>query len=370
MITRIYIDNFRCFSNFELEPGRINLLFGLNGSGKSSFMDVFDRITGLILGGRDVDELFAETDLTRWDSRSEQRFELDLGIDGKTFTYRATLERRSTGGGMALRDERVTCGDRILFRYEDGDVHLYKIDGRVGAQFPFRGNRSFIAGIEERPETMDLVSFLTRLRRLRSHKLEPARMGSVTQEEQQALLKDGANFASWYRHLSQERAGDIPQLFEQLRESLPGFQALALKGAGKQGRTRDLVVQMRAEGQKPYELDFDAVSDGQRALIVLYALLVDIGVAPRTVLLDEPENYVGLPELQPWLQRLDDALGDTGQLFFISHHPEAIDFLAAETPILFERPGGGPVRIKRADFDRDSGLKASEQIAGGLLDGE
>ena len=54
-------------------------------------------------------------------------------------------------------------------------------------------------------------------------------------------------------------------------------------------------------------MDFDVVSDGQRTLIVLYALLVDIGAAPRTVLLDEPENYVGLSELQPWLQRLDEA---------------------------------------------------------------
>ena len=367
MITRVYIDNFRCFSNFELKPGRINLLFGLNGSGKSSFLDVFDRIIGLILDGRDVDECFAETDLTRWDTRRKQRLELDLGINDETFTYGATLECSSPGGGMALRDERVTCGDRILFRYEDGYVHLYKREGSEGANFSFRGNRSFIAGIEERPETVDLMSFLTRLRSLRTYKLEPAKMGSVTQEERQRLLKDGANFASWYRHLSQERAGDIPQLFEQLTEALPGFQALALKGAGKQGRTRDLVVQMQAEGQKSYEVDFDAVSDGQRTLIVLYALLVDIGADPRTVFLDEPENYVGLSELQPWLQRLDEALGDVGQLFLISHHPEVIDFLVPENPILFERPGGGPVRVKSADFDRESGLKASEQIARGLL---
>lgn len=192
----------------------------------------------------------------------------------------------------------------------------------------------------------------------------------MTQDEQQTLLRDGANFASWYRHLSQERAGDIPQLFEQLTEALPGFEALALKGAGKQGRTRDLVVQMGAEGQNSYEVDFDAVSDGQRALIVLYALLVDIGAAPRTVLLDEPENYVGLSELQPWLQGLDEALGDTGQLFLISHHPEVIDFLAPENPIQFERIGGGPVRVKSADFDRKSGLRASEQVARGLLDAQ
>ncbi len=370
MITRVYIDNFRCFSNFEFKPGRINLLFGFNGSGKSSFMEVFDRIIALIIDGRDAPELFPGTDLTRWDTRHEQRFELDLEIDGKMFTYRTKLEYRSNWGGMALLDERVTCDDRILFSYEDGDVHLYKNDGSEGTKFSFRGNRSFIAGIEERPETMDLMRFLKHLRSLRSYKFEPTSMGSVTQEEQQTLSKDGSNFVSWYRHISQERAGDVPHLFAELTEALPGFQALALKGAGKQGRTRDLVVQMQAEGQKAYEVDFDAVSDGQRALIVLYSLLVDIGAAPRTVLLDEPENYVGLSELQPWLQCLDKALGDTGQLFLISHHPEVIDFLAPENPILFVRSGGGPVRVKRVDFDREVGLKASEQIARGFFDAQ
>ena len=369
MIQRIFIDNFRCFSNFEVKPERINLLFGVNGSGKTSFMDVFDRIIGLLVGGRDVAELFPDTDLTRWDSRPQQRFELELRIDNDTFTYRATLERRSPGGGTALRDERVTCGERILFRYEDGDVHLHRNDGSEGAAFPFRGSRSFIAGIEDRPESAEIMRFLTRLRSLRTYKLDPIRMGSVTEEEQQMLVKDGANFASWYRHLSQERAGDIPQLFERLTEALPGFRALALKGAGKQGRTRDLVVQMQAPDGK-YDVDFEAISDGQRTLIVLNALLVDIGTTPQTLLLDEPENYVGLSELQPWLQCLDEALGDAGQLFLISHHPEVIDFLAAENAILFERPEGGPVRVKCADFERTSGLKASQLIARGLLNAQ
>ncbi len=369
MIKRIHIDNFRCFSNFELRPDRINLLFGANGSGKSSFVDVFDRIIGLVVDGRDVAELFLDTDLTRWDSRVEQRFELDIEIDGGMFTYRATLERKPTGE-IALRAERVAYGRRILFRYEDGEVHLYRNDGSEGTHFPFRDNRSFIAGIEERPETTDLMRFLRRLRSFRSYKLEPTRMGSVTQEEQQALLKDGANFASWYRHLSQERTGDLPGLFERLTEAFSGFHALTLPGAGKQGRTRDLLVEMRANGQKPYDVDFDAISDGQRALIVLYALLVDIRATPQVLFLDEPENYVGLSELQPWLQLLDDALGDSGQLFLISHHPEVIDFLAPENSVLFARPSGGPVRVQRADFDRESGLKASEQIARGLLDAE
>jgi AAA15 family ATPase/GTPase len=39
MLTRLYIDNFRCFVDFEYRPGRTNLILGRNGSGKSSMLD-------------------------------------------------------------------------------------------------------------------------------------------------------------------------------------------------------------------------------------------------------------------------------------------------------------------------------------------
>jgi predicted ATPase len=36
MLTRLYIDNFRCFVKFEYGPARTQLILGANGSGKSS----------------------------------------------------------------------------------------------------------------------------------------------------------------------------------------------------------------------------------------------------------------------------------------------------------------------------------------------
>jgi len=39
MLTRLYIDNFRCFVNFEYRPARKQLILGGNGSGKLSLLD-------------------------------------------------------------------------------------------------------------------------------------------------------------------------------------------------------------------------------------------------------------------------------------------------------------------------------------------
>ena len=46
------------------------------------------------------------------------------------------------------------------------------------------------------------------------------------------------------------------------------------------------------ENGSDYELRFDEVSDGHRALIVLYGLIHLAGEQESSFLLDEPDNYV------------------------------------------------------------------------------
>jgi hypothetical protein len=308
--------------------------------------------------------------LTRWDSRLEQRFELDLDVGGSAYKY-ALLVRQGGGTGRTLIvDERVTQSDRTLFCYSNGMVRLHNNHGEEGTAFPFGSTRSFLAGMQTRPENTALMSVLDYLDGTRLLKLVPSSMESVSHEESASLGSDGANFASWYRHVSQESPGELHELFASLQRAIPGFDSLALTGAGKQGRTRDLVAKLAAPSGSPYSVDFGDFSDGQRVLVVLFTLLLDLRRRAGLVLLDEPDNFVSLREIQPWLAALDDALGDDGQLLLISHHPAVINYLAAETPLLFQRAGGGPVRVSDPGFSRDEGLQASEQIARGLLDVE
>jgi predicted ATP-dependent endonuclease of OLD family len=58
MITRLYIDNFRCLVNFELRLDETNVLLGPNGTGKTSVLDALRRIQALVARGARVDEEF------------------------------------------------------------------------------------------------------------------------------------------------------------------------------------------------------------------------------------------------------------------------------------------------------------------------
>ena len=50
MLTRVYIDNFRNFQNFEYNPQKKQLLLGANGSGKSSLLEVLRRLKSFVKG--------------------------------------------------------------------------------------------------------------------------------------------------------------------------------------------------------------------------------------------------------------------------------------------------------------------------------
>ena len=51
MISRIYIDNYKCFTNFEYRPGALQLLLGANGTGKTGVFEVLKALRGFIVDG-------------------------------------------------------------------------------------------------------------------------------------------------------------------------------------------------------------------------------------------------------------------------------------------------------------------------------
>src|SRR5262245_59587404 len=80
-------------------------------------------------------------------------------------------------------------------------------------------------------------------------------------------------------------------------------------------------------------------------------------------------NYIALREIQPWLIALTDKVKDTGaQCLLISHHPELIDYLAADCGLRFFRENGGPVRVQPFEWTADDAIRPAEVVARGWED--
>jgi predicted ATPase len=361
MLRDLLVDNFRCLVNFELNLDTQSLLLGRSGSGKTTALDALRRLRDFCIGTTDVEAAFPRESITRWDARLVQSFCIRVETNNGMFEYRIEVEHDKVGRQSRVLLERLALDGVLLFEFLKGDVHLFRDDGSAGPVFPADWKRSSLASVPPRPDNAKLTSFKQWIDRLWVIAPDPKRMAGVSREEARVPSHDLSNLASWYRHALQEDVAWAPELFASLASVLDGFDALSLKAAGSD--VRILTVSRRADAEgSAREYALDELSDGERALIALYTAL-HVGIRKgATLCIDEPENYVALPELQPWLFALRDRLdATTGQVIVVSHSPEIINYLASENGRVFERPNGGPARVRR--WVNMPGLSPSETFA-------
>jgi ATPase subunit of ABC transporter with duplicated ATPase domains len=153
------------------------------------------------------------------------------------------------------------------------------------------------------------------------------------------------------------------RLLDSLRASLEGFSVLRFEPAGENVR---LLEAEFSSGAGRSRFSFNELSDGQRCLIALYTILHFLLTKGHTVVLDEPDNFVSLRELQPWLMAVSEVIDENqGQILVISHHPEFINQWAPRHGVQFVRDGLGPVRVVEFRGAPNSAVTPAELIARG-----
>ena len=144
-----------------------------------------------------------------------------------------------------------------------------------------------------------------------------------------------------------------------------GMKNFKHEKTGQKSRSLTFQFEFSDNGQG-FWLPLDELSDGQRQLVALYAIEHAMLNENQTVCIDEPDNFVALREIQPWLINAKDSVEDNNsQLWVISHNPELIDYLAGDHGVQFYRDDQGPVRTKRFVWKESDVLKPSEIVARG-----
>jgi len=95
MLKRLYVHNYKCLVNFEINLDQdISLFLGANGSGKSTVFEVLSKLRRVIVGEEKVGNVFDETDSPRWlkSGVNETRFELDIEIGNDIYRYLLVME--------------------------------------------------------------------------------------------------------------------------------------------------------------------------------------------------------------------------------------------------------------------------------------
>ena len=367
MLTRILVDNYRCFERFELRPGGFNLLLGANGTGKSSVLDVLSALLRHVSGRGDLDALFPDSSLARRGAKGLQRFELEARIGEAEYGYRLAIEHGPRGKAQVAREE-VTLGGHSLLHYDGAEVAIHD-PGSALIKYPFAGGVSPLASLPS--QTSRRVSvFVDYMRSLWVIRPVPQRMAAETQRNDPWLASDLSNFSAWFGELMQEDPRVVERITRSLRPVLDGFVGFTLSRETARSQTLRLKFKARKgkrsdDGADDPGFALDQLSDGQRMLVALYTLLHVVVRAGRTLLIDEPDNFVAMPEIQPWLDELRDGIDEKhGQAFVVSHHPRLTNLYANRYGFWFERKGTGRVSVRRiAVKPEEGGIPVAELLA-------
>lgn len=372
MITRLYVDNFRSLVNFEIRFDETNLLLGGNGSGKSTVFEVLRKLRGFVLGEeRFLKDTFPVSELTKWQKRLGQAFELDIKDGSDTFLYRLEIVHAEDRTKSQIKAESLKLANGIsLFFSSNGKAHLFNDEGNESAVIEFDRTQSGVGFVQPRHDNRKLARFKELLAYVFVVKPTPVLMTSDSLEEVLMPSYLMGDFASWYRWLTQEDIGAVTEILRELEQVIPGLKAL---NSARAGERRSLKAEIQSEGIKN-SYSFGQLSDGQKMLIAIYTLLVGTKNMGVSLFIDEPDNHVSLEEIQPWLRLFVDDCGSGEQweqVVLISHHPEIIDYYPLGCPYWFARDAEAATRVKlfeniASDNADHRVLHLSETIAAGL----
>ena len=128
MLKRLHIDNYKCLTNFDLSFGELTLLLGANGCGKSAVFKVVGKLRDFIRGDARVGELFSVADITHWNKKYEQHFEIEVGISDGVCLYRLVIEHnREKLDERSSSERRLARVNREELLFEDKPEPISKL---------------------------------------------------------------------------------------------------------------------------------------------------------------------------------------------------------------------------------------------------
>lgn len=360
MLEKIYIDGFRHFKNFSLEPYEQNtLLSGLNGTGKSSIVEIINKLQLFLINGLPVSSLCEFSDIPKWEIKEYGAATTTLGFifsDGfDKFVYQLEIKHNFKERICRVQKESLHSGSIPLFISNEGNAETPTDDNRV---FVYPVDWSVTGLMVAERNSKKIRNFIKLVKNnLFAVSLNPRSILSMHQDSEPVLNLDGSNFSAWYDFLLGEKVAIVASTFLDIKSFVPGFTQFIFE---KDGKNKELIADISISQSKAYRLQFDSLSDGQKILCILH-ILIKIAPSNSTIIIDEFENFLSPAELQPLYDASQDAFEERNvQFIFISHHHQTMNWFQDDAVILSF--SGSPAFVTTEKFIAGDGLSIDEHL--------
>ncbi len=362
MLQRLYVHNFRCLENFELNLKDLpsSLLIGKNGSGKSTVRDVLEIFQKIGRGTNRISELVKLKDFTQGRTETPIRFEIEVLLEGKLYQYTLALELPDNFKELRVLEEQLKIDDAVYYSRANADVALHRIQSTVQgitrststststSRFSVDWHIAALPVIQSSSDKDLSYRFKTWLEQIVILSPVPQLMKGDSQEETLSPDKYGVNFGDWFSGVLSQFPKSYSFIDDYLKVIMPDIEEIQNRPTGKE--TKGLIVKFQTDGSDSLPVSFDDLSDGEKCFFLSAIILAaNKSYGPLFCFWDEPDNYLGLSEVGHFIVSLRRAFenGSGGQFVATSHNPEAIRRFSDEnTHLLYRESHLEPVRIK------------------------
>ncbi|MFI5379463.1 MAG: AAA family ATPase [Tepidisphaerales bacterium] len=331
-LLRLTVHNYRCLRDVDFRAGDINVLFGRNGVGKTTFLDALWFIRDCAIRGT------AEASSDRHhgigalnDAAGDGGAGIHIGVETKTADYLVTFgyssgriepfvgERLVSKTRKRVLVNRVVGSDQATFYHEQ-----LKQTVPIKLRDPEKlALSNFLLFCEPEQEALEVDSLLKSLRLYSSRAVslyQLRRFGAESSEH--TYPKDRwQNLWSALRNLAGRRAMDdrFDTIIGYMRKAFPdSFNDLIFEALGA-----DRVTASFMEKGRHAPIQASGVSDGHLQLLgLLTSLFGDIASRPDLLLFDEPETSLHPHAIAVFAEAVRDAAANRRcQVFIATHSP-------------------------------------------------
>lgn len=360
MLRSVYVHNYRSFVDTRIDFERCTGIVSDVGAGVTSLVELLERVVEIVTRGAPVSCVFGASSRTPWLKEPVQRFAMEIERGGVLYTYHLDVcvdeeEDRDDGHEEAwVVQEALSRNGRLIFRRTD----FAAARGR-----PPAGHRVSPTSSVVLIDNSQTAAFGVAVERIVALSIESRGVLCWTPERGGSLGPSGRDLVGWFGGVAKTFPDVFGRLTRALQPWIKGLRRLRIEDFPS-GYT--VFMATFSHGGVEYDVDHESLSDGERTLLLLYAVAVG-GIATErvtTLFVDGPELGLAPHALGPLCAALEGALREGGgQLIVASKHPAVLDAIAPRRALLFARPRGGPTVVRSVDEQVTGGLRVSEWIA-------
>lgn len=343
MFQKIYIHNYRCFQNFELDTSELKtlLILGKNGTGKSTLLNAFTILRDIAYGENQLDKLFSEDDF----NTKEQpiTFDIDVLLKSQNYHYKFSVYWSDEFKRVKINSEELLLNNKVIFSRDNlGEIsfnHSNFIIDWHSAALPLLISKN-------KDTEINLTLFRNWLSSMVLIAPVPSLITSFSEKEDSVLGKDTKNFVNWFRWLYTSSPNLYIEIYNHLKNIFNDFYSIELQPYGNNTKA----LELKFKHKKDLTLKFERLSDGEKVLIIAATIIsLTTKKEPIFCFWDEPDNYISIAIVETLISYLKGRFDRSeAQQIFITSHDELVinSFPLSKIKYFYRNSHLEPTRIK------------------------